>query len=1202
MTEIKNFIAYTIDHEPLKDIFKFIEDNKGIAFNGKIPHKILHITARQPKITTEETALQELKILKETILKEKLKKPDNFTIENIITYPNSTKIILTGKLNGNIKIKNPHIAIAEFKDNKTAYSFLQNNKTEFEKLKGLELKVLDLEVIEKGKGILYQDINIEDVKKTYDLVSNYEEIEIRVIEPKKDSKNINRFFVKTREEFIHIAKTYSNKPIRDIRYNIYFGVNEREINKGSEKNVLRALILPIDLDYKRPSLTSTTDKQLEETKQIAEQLQKDFFVKKGFLKPSMAMSGNGVGLYLKIKPQEFKSYEELLAFKEKWTAFTKEIRMFVGKLTKNINVDSIQDLSRIFKIVGTKSVKGDKHRLTYWINYNNTEDEKLTDYILKTKPEGTLKTVETKLKTISLTDEKIKKIINSNIGIKKIIEGNIEGYKSRNEAELGLTVKLMNKGILAYEEIDKVLQSSKIGKWQERTEGNYKRKLYNKALSFYNENKDHLTTGIDNREEKAFCGVKYFNNSTTVFLGTKAEIYNHKKRIEKNKGVYWTTEYSLYEGSIGEGNTPIFIKTKYKIDFGDNNLFLRPLDKKEIETMLWYMKSKFLCYTLCKKLFVKITKGKGDDREAREKEEIINDILKLDYTFFEPMLPIDKENIKLIENPLTTILKILRSGLTKSKALDYIYSSDIPEVNPYLIEPKYYMRFAGHKIIVTNQKVGKSFNSLFVAGEPSLERPSMAGLLGFADSQKRSYGKLHNRTKHTYVEEVQEEGEQEIFGKLHTYMEIGETTIARGLGINIKGYSGVTFEGNPKTKEDIEDKGLEQYLMIKQFRDFLTILSRNTRPFSSRIGLILFDSNMKKVTGTPKDNIVFDKGQKIIRTIAEGFRDEFTKLFFNNEIFEWLNKEFDEEYIKTITNIANDCGDNVVSDYLLGQIDSYRHTRGTALNLAWLDKGLKSLWDNGKVNIEELLESAEDHLQQIKQINIKSYTNIVNLLDSETYEKILKYNITNIRPEYVKLSVYTLFEWILDNPENSDKIIPLTEIQGYYNNVKDYLEIGLNHKYRSFATIKKYFKKFRGSHLETFGLDYDSQKECFIILNTNKTIKYSELYKVTKVTKDTETKHKEESSKDTKVTKVTVEEYNKNNKVEKVDKVEEELVANLVTLEDLADYIKQNDKGQGVSKQQIANYSDNPDIEVLMDKALEQGLAFENKGGYLKLL
>ena len=85
---------------------------------------------------------------------------------------------------------------------------------------------------EINRGILYQNINIEDVKKTYDLVKDYKEIEIRVIEPKKDSKNINRLFVKTKEEFIYVAKKYSGQLVNGIFYNIYFGVNERSLGKG----------------------------------------------------------------------------------------------------------------------------------------------------------------------------------------------------------------------------------------------------------------------------------------------------------------------------------------------------------------------------------------------------------------------------------------------------------------------------------------------------------------------------------------------------------------------------------------------------------------------------------------------------------------------------------------------------------------------------------------------------------------------------------------------------------------------------------------------------------------------------------------------------------------------------------------------------------------------------------------------------------
>jgi hypothetical protein len=641
-----------------------------------------------------------------------------------------------------------------------------------------------------------------------------------------------------------------------------------------------------------------------------------------------------------------------------------------------------------------------------------------------------------------------------------------------NEEDSQNIINLINNYV---NEIDKLMNGCIIGKWQTAPE-QYKQLTYNKAVENYQKNKEHITRDVDNTKDD-FLGISNFNNATNVFIHEKGEIYNHLKQVDKNKGVYYETLYNLYEGLIGQGNRPIIIKTKYKIDKGDNKLYLKPLEKEDLQTTLWHIKQEGL-NILCKILKINTS---NKDKGYREREEIIGELLNFEYTFFEPMLPIDKEEIKQINNPLKTISKILKNGLTKDWLLDYVSMADIPEVNPHLIEPRNYMKYAPHKIIITNAKVGKSFNSLIITGESALERPTEAGLLGFADSKGKSYGKLHGRTKQTYIEEVQEEKGEELFGKCHTYMEIGETHIARGIGINIFGHSGITFQGNPKAKEEVIENNLLDYLMIKQFRDFLNIISKNVKPIASRIGITIFDNNLQTIKGKPNNNDIIDKGHKVIKTIAEGFKDEFTEIYTKEEIVNFLNSEYEQDYKNTVLSISQSCTDKTVKDYIEGQLDAYRHSKGIALRLAWLDKGLESLWKTGEVNTEDLIESAEEHLEIIKKRNIKSYSNIISLLNSEAYEEILKYNVKNIKPEYIKLAVYTLFEWIIDNPEYQDKIIPLIEIESYFKIVKQKLEIEDNNVYRSYARVRDFMNNYKGifsNLLSDFLLDYDKFLLC----------------------------------------------------------------------------------------------------------------------------
>ncbi len=378
--------------------------------------------------------------------------------------------------------------------------------------------------------------NVNDVEKTFQL-TNYDEIEIRVIEPKKGSKNIKTFHTHNKQDFINKAKEFSGQSINQIYHSVFFGVNERKKGCSKEKDIFKVNILPIDLDYKRESYTSTTDEQVKYTIEIGHKL-RQWFIDNNFEAPSMSMSGNGVGLYLKVPAIPFKNNEAMLDFKAKWTLFTKKIRKIITNMTDKVEVDYIQDLSRIFKIVGTMSVKGNKHRLTKWIEYNNKEDENLKEYIMQMDAE------EEKTKPIEvkpLSKDMLKKII-EDANIQELL--NMKGEQGkRSELEQKLFNKLVLKGITDFKQLDAIMSTCKIGKWQEGTKS-YKEHTYKNSLAFVAKLKKNKP-----KQTGSYISVELSDNR--YLINNKSGIFIQKEQYDKNKKEpFYTKERTIHTWHI----------------------------------------------------------------------------------------------------------------------------------------------------------------------------------------------------------------------------------------------------------------------------------------------------------------------------------------------------------------------------------------------------------------------------------------------------------------------------------------------------------------------------------------------------------------------------------------------------------------------------------------------------------------------------
>jgi hypothetical protein len=621
-----------------------------------------------------------------------------------------------------------------------------------------------------------------------------------------------------------------------------------------------------------------------------------------------------------------------------------------------------------------------------------------------------------------------------------------------------------------------------------------------------------------------FCGLKRYSN---IFI--KEIIYQNIKKFRVGEDFHSTQQFNLFVGELGKGNLPLILYCADSISLGDNKLFLKCLDSLEIEDFLNEMDF-FGLEILCKILKIKTWKFDSKDRERRTREEIIVDLLNLENIFFEPSLPIPREELIKNGNPFKKIKEILTDNISIiDEDLLTFYIAGIPEVNPLKISPQKYMPFSNHQIITTSGGVGKTFLSQIISSESGFEKSSEAGLLGFSDAKNKCEGRLHNRIKQAFVEELQEEKNEELFGKLHSLMENGRMSIIRGLTIDVASYSGLTFQGNGKLQDE-QNLHLKDFLTTRQFINFLDKISSNCEPFGRRISAVFFNQNCKKLVG--RGQRFEDEKQQILRSYALAFRDEFTQLFENGKIYEWLNQEFSNDYKKILDGFIENTDDRKLKDFLRGQKASYRHAKGTALRLAFLDEGLTQIFKYGEIRDFDFIISCEENLKKILNINIKSFERIVSSLSSGCFNEILKYKLVNLQPDYVKYGFYTFLEWSLNNPQNKDLLIPLIAVENFYSEVKEKFFVDHNNRYRSFSRVKESFFKFykNVSILKNFGCDFDTKTQSFIILEKEKLKSCVEIYKVTKDTNDTKNKQEEKKLKSQK-TQMTQKTQNNENSV-----------------------------------------------------------------------
>lgn len=584
------------------------------------------------------------------------------------------------------------------------------------------------------------------------------------------------------------------------------------------------------------------------------------------------------------------------------------------------------------------------------------------------------------------------------------------------------------------------------------------------------------------KSSEAHFDIEKFNRETEVFAPKKTLIFQKEINGHENDSFYFEIEYNLFKVNIGAGNKPKFIycdKTD-KIDPGENSVYISQMSEDKIKEILDDMKPNGAIKPLAEAL--------GIDLKQKSLDDIENEILTRNQNsplFFEKVLPIPKEELKKKADFYEFSIKSISNKAEIDENLLDIYASNIPEINPENIRPATFMNSANHNIILTNPGTGKTTTAAITTGESTIIDCSSANLLGFSTADTKVPGKLHNRTKPSVIEEIQEFTEDETLGKTLTYMEQGEAERAKGMGIKARGFSSIVFQGNPKVKPQ-DDPSLSEYLMVKQFRDFLTKISSNAKAFSRRLGDLEIGEDYKLVQGNGSDEEQLDQVKKILRTIAEGFKNEFTQLLKSKQVIAWINKGFENDHLDNLDKLAKECSDDLIKEFIEGQKLNYRHLRGGAIRRAWLKVGIKDILDHEKLTeetINKVIEEAEAFYESRKRRNIKSLSNILSLTQSQTYTEIIQNELSNIKPYYARLLIFSLFSY--KNENNFDKIIHVNSLKPYFNRIKNAWNV--KGKYEKFNKVVQHFEQ-QASQFKTLlgnlGIDFNKNDSTLTITDS----------------------------------------------------------------------------------------------------------------------
>lgn len=535
----RRYVAFLIKELPqFAMLFEIVKKGGGIPYDGKVPHKLLHLTIVPPQDILFKDVLAKLYGIAN------FKLPFSFEIAEPHKFPNSPKIMFLGKLNIPFNLlKTPHLTFGEFDEDERCRKFYNDYTGLLNEFNGMKMEIEVLSIVRKGFGIEYaipilalieeqRKFIPEQIKIFLEFLGHKNPIKYQVFKPSIDGKpggSGRNTYAGNVEEVVNLASMDNGHGIVCVAIGEHGEKQTEDIS-----NITKLLALTIDVDVKKDrkiSYVSSREDHLHAIN-VAYTIVRRELERKGFKVGIINDSGNGAHVYVKvgIALPENMSREEWSKTEiyGRLVALENALRTKIKEMNDDIvNIDFItKDAVRRVKLPGTinkKDVNQAEDRVCKMIykadDYAEEQNNKaflaIEPTIEKTNISERSSITVQESQTV-MPEPEVARIFEQDPKLKALFEGNIVAHgedkplefkdgkiycKSRSEAENSLVSGLVSHGIRNFEQINQIMIQAKIGKWQEDRRGGYRKKTFEKALSFIKTTKIPQKSGSSDLEK-----------------------------------------------------------------------------------------------------------------------------------------------------------------------------------------------------------------------------------------------------------------------------------------------------------------------------------------------------------------------------------------------------------------------------------------------------------------------------------------------------------------------------------------------------------------------------------------------------------------------------------------------------------------------------------------------------------------------------